>query len=144
MFNEKERQQLNRYLTNETFLCDVPFFSIDGPKYEVEYRFKIVGERQMISVGEYYMYAEVDIEILNIEEKYKVYFNIMGRHFDKDRLLRVFFEKEYTFVNKINNCIGENLKYFTDGDYPRVIIKNITMSDELYEDIMSQKTEDTA
>ena len=144
MFNEKERQQLNRFLTNETFLCKVPFFTVDGPKYEIEYRFKIVGERQMISVGEYYMYAEVDIEILDIEEKYKLYFKIMGRDFDKDKLLRVFFEKEYTFANGINNCIGENLKYFTDGDYPRVIIKNITMSDELYEDIKSQNTEDTA
>jgi hypothetical protein len=143
MFNEKERNQVNRYLDNETFTCPVPFFSYDGPEYEVEYRFKIVGERRMISVGEYYMYAEVDLEILDIEEKYKLYFKIMGSDFDKDKLVRVFFEKEYTFSYGINRCISENLKYFTDGDYPRVNIKNITMSDELYKDIMNQKTKDT-
>ena len=144
MFNEKERQQVNRYLSNETFTCSVPFFSYDGPKYEVEYRFKVIGEKKMISVGEYYMYSEVDIEILDIEEKYKLYFKIMGKDFDKDRLVRVFFEKEDTFNYGIKECIDENLKYFTNGDYPRVHIKNITMSDELYENIMSQNTEDTA
>jgi hypothetical protein len=143
MFNEKEREQVNRYLSNETFTCSVPFFSTDGIEYEVEYSFKVVGERRMISVGEYFMYAEVDLEILDIEEKYKLYFKIMGKNFDKDRLVRIFFEKEYTFTNWIRECIGENLKYFTDGDYPRVSIKNITMSDELYENIMNKNTEDT-
>jgi len=140
MFNEKERTQLNRYLSNETFECSVPFFGIDSPKYGVEYRFKIVGERRMISVGEYYMYDEVDIEILDIEEKFKLYFKIMGEDFDKDRLVRVFFEKEYTFYHGIKQCIDENLKYFTGGDYPRVHIKNITMSDELYENIINKDT----
>ena len=144
MFNEKERQQLNRFLTNETFICSVPFFSTQGMEYEIEYSFKVVGERRMMSVGEYYMYAEVDIEILDIEEKFKLYFTIMGKDFDKDRLVRIFFEKEYTFTNWISRCIGENLKYFTDGDYPRVNIKNVTMSDELYENIINKKTEDTA
>ena len=43
-----------------------------------------------------------------------------------------------------NQCIGDNLKYFTNGDYPRVNIKNVTMSDELYENIMNKNTEDTA
>ena len=38
----------------------------------------------------------------------------------------------------------ENLKYFTDGDHPRVNIKNITMSYVLYENIMNQNIEDTA
>ena len=143
MFNEKEREQVNRYLSNETFTCSVQFFSTDGIEYEVEYSFKVVGERRMISVGEYFMYAEVDLEILDIEEKYKLYFKIMGKDFDKDRLVRIFFEKEYSFTNWIRECVGENLKYFTGGDYPRVNIKNITMSDELYENIMNKKTEDT-
>jgi len=143
MFNEKERNQLNRYLANETFICDIPFFSIDGPKYDVEYRFKVVGERRMMSVGEYYMYAEIDLEIINLQDPYKLYFKIMGMRFDKDRMVKIFFEQEYSFNNTITRCISENLKYFSDGNYPRVIIKNITMSDDLYEDIMNQKTEDT-
>ena len=140
MFSEKEIEKINRFLSDQTFECSVPFFGIDGPKYGIEYRFKIVGERRMISVGEYYMYSEVDIEILDIEEKFKLYFKIMGKDFDKDRLVRIFFEKEYTFNHGIKQCIDENLKYFTNGDYPRVTIKNITMSDELYENIINKDT----
>lgn len=143
MFNKKEINQINRYLSNESFICSVPFFTYDGPEYEVEYRFKVVGEKRMMSVGEYYMYGEIDLEIINVQNKFKLYFKIMGRDFDKDRLVRIFFEKESTFTYGITQCISENLMYFTDGDGPRVIIKNITMSDELYEDIMNQKTEDT-
>lgn len=137
MFNEKEREKVNRYLSNQTFTCSIPFFSNEGPEYEIEYRFKIVGERRMMSVGEYYMYAEVDLEILDIQEEYKTYFKVMGRDFDKDRLIVVFFKQEYSFTHGIIRCVGELLKYFTDGDYPRVNLKNITMSDELYDNIMN-------
>lgn len=144
MFNEKEINQVNRYLSNQTFTCSIPFFSNDGPEYGVEYRFKIVGERRMISVGEYYMYAEVDLEILDIEEKYKPYFKIMGMNFDKDSLIGVFFKKEYSFTYGIIRCVGELLKYFTDGDTPRVNLKNITMSDELYDNIMNVEIKGTA
>jgi hypothetical protein len=139
MFNEKERRDVNRYLSNQTFTCAIPFFTNDAPLYEIEYRFNIVGEKKMMSVGEYYMYAIVDIEIIDIEEKYKVYFNIMGRDFDKERLINVFFKKEYLFTVKLNQCISEILKYIHTGDYPRVTFNDVTMSDELYENIMNKE-----
>jgi hypothetical protein len=139
MFNEKERRDVNRYLSNQTFTCAIPFFTNDAPLYEIEYRFNIVGEKKMMSVGEYYMYAIVDIEIIDIEEKYKLYFNIMGRDFDKERLINVFFKKEYLFTVKLNQCISEILKYIHTGDYPRVTFNDVTMSDELYENIMNKE-----
>lgn len=141
MFNEKEREKVNRYLSNKTFTCSVPFFSHDGPQYEIEYGFKVVGEKRMISVGDYYMYAEIDLEILDIQEPYKPYFKIMGKDFNKERLVTVLFKKEYTFIYGITRCIDEILKYFTDGNYPRVSLKNITMSDELYNNIMNIEIE---
>jgi hypothetical protein len=85
------------------------------------------------------MYAIVDIEIIDIEEKYKTYFNIMGRDFDKERLINVFFKKEYLFTVKLNQCISEILKYIHTGDYPRVTFNDVTMSDELYENIMNKE-----
>jgi hypothetical protein len=139
MFNEKERRDVNRYLSNQTFTCAIPFFTNDAPLYEIEYRFNIVGEKKMMSVGEYYMYAIVDIEIIDIEEKYKTYFNIMGRDFDKEKLINVFFKKEYLFTVKLNQCISEILKYIHTGDYPRVTFNDVTMSDELYENIMNKE-----
>ena len=143
MFNEKERNQVNRYLSNKTFTCSIPFLSYDGPEYDIEYRFKIVGEKRLMSVGEYYMYAEVDLEILDIQETHKPYFKIMGMNFDKDSLIGVFFKKEYSFTYGIIRCVGELLKYFTGGDTPRVNLKNITMSDELYDNIMNVEIKGT-
>jgi len=29
MFNKKEREKVNRYLYNETFMCSITFFSFD-------------------------------------------------------------------------------------------------------------------
>jgi hypothetical protein len=143
MFNEKERRDVNRYLSNQTFTCAIPFFTNDAPLYEIEYRFNIVGEKKMMSVGEYYMYAEVDLEILDIQETHKPYFKIMGMNFDKDSLIGVFFKKEYSFTYGIIRCVGELLKYFTGGDTPRVNLKNITMSDELYDNIMNVEIKGT-
>jgi hypothetical protein len=139
MFNEKEREQVNRYLSNQTFTCEIPFFSHDGPKYEVEYRFNVLGEKKMMSVGEYYMYAIVDIEVLDIEERFKGYLKIMGRDFNKERLTNIFFRREYMFNVNITQCINGVLTYLHTGDYPRVNVNNITMSDDLYENIMNKE-----
>jgi hypothetical protein len=65
-------------------------------KYEFEYRFKIVGEKKMMSVGEYYMYNIVDVEVIGIDEKYKTVFKILGRDFDKSKL--DYFDK-FVFLN---------------------------------------------
>jgi hypothetical protein len=139
MFNEKERRDINRYLSNQTFTCSIPFFTPDSPKYEIEYRFNVVGEKRMMSVGEYYMYAMIDVEIIDIEENYKLYFKIMGRDFNKYTIINVFFKKEYIFKINLDQCISEELIYFHTGDYPRIVINEITMSDELYENIKGKE-----
>ena len=99
MFTEKERNQLNRFLSNQTFTCSAAIMDT-GPehKYEFEYRFKIVGEKKMMSVGEYYMYNIVDVEIIGIDEKYKTLFKILGRDFDKSKLENLFFKNNYRFT----------------------------------------------
>ena len=144
MFNEKEILSVNKFLSNQTFTCSSPLLSHDSPKYEFEYSFKVIGEKKMISVGEYYMFAMVDVEILEIEEKYKLYFKIMGRDYDKDRILRIFFIKEYLFQHSLNSCLSEILQYTINGeDRPRVNITDITMSDELYDNIMNTEIRGT-
>jgi hypothetical protein len=140
MFNEKEREKVNKYLSNQTFTCQIPFFTPDSPKYEIEYRFNIVGEKRMMSVGEYYMYAITDVEIMDIEEKFKAYFKIMGENFNKEKLINVFFKKEYLFKVSLEQCISDMLKYVHTSDYPRITFNEITMSDNLYEMIMNKET----
>jgi len=138
MFTEKEREKVNRYLSDQTFECSVPLLHSDT-KYMFEYRFKIVGERRMMSVGEYYMYSMIDVELLEIEEKYRPFFKIIGKDFDKSKLENVFFKKDYLFLHHLGECVREQLTYLTTGGYPRVDIGNITMSDELYNNIMNKE-----
>lgn len=136
MYNEKERREVNKFLSMQTFTCSVPFLSLDS-KYEINYRFEIVGERRMISVGEYYMYAMARVEILDVEEKYKKYIKILGSNYDRDEITNIFFTKEYLFQTFLGSCLSEILKYTINGeDYPRVNIINVIMSDELYDNIM--------
>jgi hypothetical protein len=108
------------------------------PAHIVE-EFNVVGEKRMMSVGEYYMYAMIDVEIIDIEENYKLYFKIMGRDFNKDTIINVFFKKEYIFKINLDQCISEDLIYFHTVDYPRIVINEITMSDELYENIKGKE-----
>ena len=93
-----------------------------------------------MSVGEYYMYAITDVEIMDIEEKFKAYFKIMGENFNKEKLINVFFKKEYLFKVSLEQCISDMLKYVHTSDYPRITFNEITMSDDLYERIMNKET----
>ena len=137
MFNEKEREQVNRFLSNQTFDCSAPMFGVVD--IEFEYRFEVVGERKMISVGEYYMYDEVSVEILNVEEKIKYLFKLMGRSFNNSEMSKIFFLEDWGFKRKLNHCIGENLKYVNNGDDIRITFNEIIMTDDLYDDIMSKE-----
>lgn len=141
MFTEKERNQLNRFLSNQTFTCSAVIMDM-GPewKYEFEYRFKIVGEKKMMSVGEYYMYNIVDVEIIGINEKYKTLFKILGRDFDKPKLESIFFKENYRFTMNLNGCVSGELLYFDEVSRPRVTFNEITMTNELYDDIMNKDT----
>jgi hypothetical protein len=141
MFTEKERNQLNRFLSNQTFTCSAAIMDMGPePKYEFEYRFKIVGEKKMMSVGEYYMYNIVDVEIIGIDEKYKTLFKILGRDFDKPKLENLFFKNNYRFTMNLNGCVSGELLYFDEVSRPRVTFNEIVMTNELYDDIMNKDT----
>jgi hypothetical protein len=141
MFTEKERNQLNRFLSTQTFTCSASLMDISPEhKYEFEYRFKIVGEKKMMSVGEYYMYNIVDVEVIGIDEKYKTVFKILGRDFDKSKLENVFFKENYVFIMDLIRCVSGELVYFDEVSRPRVNVNEIVMTNELYDDIMNKDT----
>ena len=138
MFNEKERERVNRFLSNQTFDCSAPMLGLTNHDIGFEYRFEVVGERKMISVGEYYMYAEVSVEILKIEEKIKPLLKLMGEHFNNSEMSKSFFLEDWQFKHRLDDCIGENLKYVNNGDDIRITFNEIIMTDDLYDDIMSK------
>lgn len=113
-----------------------------GMSFNFEYQFAITGIRQMISVGEWYDFARVYVEIIDVEDKYKKFYGILGKDFDIKKIANVFFKEEYTFTHSLNECISETLKHFTSDEFVRIYFDNIIISDDLYDEI--KNTEDTA
>lgn len=143
MFTEKEIEKINRFLSNQTFECSSSLAGgMDMPLFNFEYRFTITGIRKMISVGEWYDFARVYVEIIDIENQFKKFYGILGKHYDKEKLTNIFFKQEYVFTHRLNECISETLKHFTSDEFVRISFDNIIMSDDLYDEI--KNTEDTA
>ena len=143
MFSEKEIEKINRFLSNQTFECSSTLIGgRDMPYFNFEYQFAITGIKQMISVGEWYDNVKVYVEIIDIEDKFKKFYGIIGNNYNKEELTNIFFKKEYVFTHSLNECISENLKHFTSDEFVRIYFDNIIMSDGLYDEI--KNTEDTA
>jgi hypothetical protein len=143
MFSEKEIEKINRFLSNQTFECSSALAGgMDMPLFNFEYQFAITGIRQMISVGEWYDNVRVYVEIIDIEDQFKKFYGILGKHYDKEKLTNIFFKQEYVFTHRLNECISETLKHFTSDEFVRIYFDNIIMSDDLYDEI--KNTEDTA
>jgi len=136
MHTNEEQSQLNNFLERETFTMGVEFFS--GQLFEVEYKFKLVGVRKMISVGEYYDYIRVFVTIVGGEERFKKLLRVITFIQKKDTkdFLEGYLKKEYGFQYQLTNDISDNLKYFSDGkDYVRVNIEYITLSDNFFNEV---------
>jgi hypothetical protein len=136
MYTNEEQSQLNKFLEHETFTMEADFFG--DQKFEVEYKFKLVGVRQMISVGEYYDYIRVFVTIVGGEERFKKLLRVITFIQKKDTkdFLQGYLKKEYGFQYQLVNSISDNLKYFSDGkDYVRVNIEYITLSDKFFNEV---------
>jgi hypothetical protein len=143
MFTEKEIEKINRFLSNQTFECTSNLFgSWDASEFNFEYQFAITGIKQMISVGDLHDNVKVYVEIIDIEDRYKPFYGIMGRTYNKKELTNIFFKKEYIFKHSLNRCISDTLKHFTSDQFVRIFFDDLIISDDLYNEI--KNTQDTA
>ena len=135
---EKEINDINRYLEGKTFSDNVRLWSSDEPDFEVEYKFKILGTKKMISVGEYYDHLILDIEIVDADDITTQIFGIYAKRMGgfKKRIENMISDN-YLLMSDITNSIREFLKYFSTG-YVRTTVNNITISDSFI-----KKIEDT-
>ena len=143
MFTEKEIEKINRFLSDQTFECSSQLMGGgEMPIFNFEYRFAITGIKQMISVGDWHDNVKVYVEITDIEDRYKLFYGIMGRGYSREQLTNIFFKKEYFFTQRLNECISDTLKHFTSDQFVRIFFDNIIISDDLYDEI--KNTQDTA
>ena len=132
---EKEINDINRYLEGKTFRDNVRLWSSDEPDFEVEYEFKILGTKKMISVGEYYDHLILDIEIVDADDITTQIFGIYAKRMGgfKKRIENMISDN-YLLMSDITNSIREFLKYFSTG-YVRTTVNNITISDSFIKKI---------
>ena len=132
---EKEINDINNYLEGKTFTDNVRIWGSDEPDFELEYEFKILGTKKMISVGEYYDHLIIDIDIVDADDITTQIFGIYAKRGDdyKNRIEKMV-KDNYLLMTDITNSIRDFLKYFSTG-YVRTTVNNITISDSFIKKI---------
>jgi hypothetical protein len=133
MISEKHIERINKVIKDMVFEFEGNIFTPDL-RVNFEYQFAITGQRKMISVGEYYDYLEILVEIVDTDEKslkFLAIFNLLKNDIDKDYILKT----------RLDNAISEELSYFFNESYVRVMIAKIQFSEELKNKIDDALTE---
>jgi hypothetical protein len=133
MISEKHIERINKVIKDMVFEFEGNIFTPDL-RVNFEYQFAITGQRKMISVGEYYDYLEILVEIVDTDEKslkFLAIFNLLKNDINKDYILKT----------RLDNDISEELSYFFNESYVRVMIVKIQFSEELKNKIDDMLTE---
>ena len=133
MISEKHIERINKVIKDMVFEFEGNIFTPDM-NIKFEYQFEITGQRKMISVGEYYDYLEVLVEIVDADErslKFLAVYNILKNDISKDYILKT----------RLDNALSEELSYFFNESYVRVMIVKIQLSEELKNKIDDVLTE---
>ena len=133
MISEKHIERINKVIKDMVFEFEGNIFTPDL-RVNFEYQFAITGQRKMISVGEYYDYLEVLVEIVDADEKSLKFLAVYN-------LLKNDINKDYILKTRLDNAISEELSYFFNESYVRVMIVKIQLSEELKNKIDDVLTE---
>jgi hypothetical protein len=126
MISEKHIEKINNVIKDMVF--DYNGEALDGVYVNFKYQFKIIGQRQLISVGELYDHLQILVKIIDGDEKSTVIFAVF-------KSLNVNITKEYRLRNSLDRNVSEELSYFFGVDGVRVIISDIEFSEEYEEKI---------
>jgi hypothetical protein len=123
MISEKHIERINKVIKDMVFEFEGNIFTPDL-SVKFDYQFTITGQRQMISVGEYYDYLDVSVEIVDADERSLKFFAV-------NSLLRNDINKDYILKTRLDNALSEELSYFFNESYVRVQIVKIQIGEEL-------------
>jgi hypothetical protein len=126
MISEKHIKKINNVIKDMVFDYDGDI--VADLKINFKFQFIITGQRRMISVGEYQDYLDVLVEIIDGDERATKIFHVF-------KALKNNLDKDYRLNNHLTYLIGEELKYFFEGDGARVRIVKIQFSDDYNEKI---------
>lgn len=127
MLTKKEIDRLNGILKNKIFKYSKGLFDYDLPgENDFDFKFQILGYKQMISVGEYYDYLKVSVTILNFRDVLSQ--NIFLRIGKNGDFFNKYF-KENMYFFRIN--LREEIRVIMSMFEPdvRISIENIQIDD---------------
>jgi|694.fasta_scaffold01202_42 hypothetical protein len=130
VISQKNIDKINKIIKDMVFTYKGPIS--DWSDGEFEYQFQIVGQKHMISVGDWYNFLIVDILIID------------GSNFTGLILKYLpYVLTEYRTLTHFGNNISDELQYFFDGDYIRINIDkdNVRLSDDFQEKINNLEIE---
>lgn len=135
MILEKHIKRINNVIKDMVFEYDGPFFHYnESSNFKFKYQFVISGQRKMISVGEYYDYLEIFVEIIGGNHNTNTIFKI----FDT---LNENLKDQYVIKINLERHITEELRYFFGSEPIRLFFVKIQASDEYREEIKNYKLE---
>jgi hypothetical protein len=123
MISEKHIERINKVIKDMVFEFEGEIFTPDL-RVKFEYQFAITGQRKMISVGEYYDYLDVSVEIVDADERSLKIIAVYS-------LLKNDINKDYILKTRLDNALSEELSYFFNESYVRVQIVKIQIGEEL-------------
>ncbi len=133
MISEKHIERINKVVKDMVFEFEGNIFTPDLT-VKFEYQYTITGQREMISVGEYYDYLDVLVKIIDADDhsiKLLAVFTLLNNDINKDYILKA----------RLNTAISEELSYFFKESYVRVTIVGVEIGEELQEKIEHMLTE---
>lgn len=124
LISQKKIDKINKIIKDMVFTYKGPIS--DWSKGEFDYQFQIVGQKPMISVGEWYNYLVVGVLIVDGNDNTTVILKYLP-----------YVLTDYKTLLHLSNSISDDLQYFFDGDYVRTSIDkdNVRLSDEYQEKI---------
>jgi len=128
MISEKAVSLINKIASKETFKYTGELIQgVDQPA-DIDYKFRITGHKQMMSVGEYYDYLLLKVTITGANDPVsKLIFTPQSTDTGK-AVARMFESQLYGFYSRLNQEIMNYLRYFNDSgeEFVRTTIDDLS------------------
>lgn len=124
MLTEKQINRINKLLSTRTFKYTGEIISGYPTPADIDYKFKITGYKEMISVGDYYDYALLDVVITGLNDKFSQLLFTPEPTEQGQMIAKSFENRLYKFYSDLNLEMTNFLRIF-DGDI-RTTIDSLT------------------
>lgn len=133
---EKEINRINKFLEGRTFKAGIRLFDVDDSnKFEIKYKFKIIGTKKLISVGEYYDFLILDLEIIDANDVIIELFAMLTKHTSDIKSFVEYFIRNYRVTMDINLSIYDDVLKYLTNETPHTRINDIRINDSFFEKI---------